>query len=456
MVFIEKFNIKNIDLRTVKRFSREMCEKYNVIPIRENSENIFLLSKDEEEIEEESLRFFMKKNIIFEGISQKNFEKIINMFFPFKGENLEEEIIFKAIKDNANDIHFEPKSDWVDIRYRINGSLVLVYKISSEDYVKIVSKIKIMGKMDIAEKRRPQDGKMVINYNDKKYDLRISTIPVIHGEKIVIRILYCDSFNYTLEELGFGEEKIDSIRKMISCKNGMVIVCGPTGSGKTSTLYTILKESDTEGMNITTLEDPVEIEMININQMSLNKKLDITFANGLKSLLRQDPDIIMVGEIRDEETAQISVNASITGHKVYSTLHCKSPEEVFMRLENMGVKEYMIKESLIGVISQRLIKILCKKCKSVDENTRFKDYKIYKKCGCKYCGFTGYEGRKVVSSVCYYNSGFGEKNINKKLYDSSNKAMKEDLERLLVNGMISYEDYDEFIRGERLNEEEYV
>ena len=335
MVFIEKFNIKNIDLRTVKRFSRERCEKYNVIPIRENSENIFLLSKDEEEIEEESLRFFMKKNIIIERNSQKNFEKIINMFFPFKGENLEEEIIFKAIKDNANDIHFEPKSDWVDIRYRINGSLVLVYKISSEDYVKIVSKIKIMGKMDIAEKRRPQDGKMVINYNDKKYDLRISTIPVIHGEKIVIRILYCDSFNYTLEELGFGEEKIDSIRKMISCKNGMVIVCGPTGSGKTSTLYTILKESDTEGMNITTLEDPVEIEMININQMSLNKKLDITFANGLKSLLRQDPDIIMVGEIRDEETAQISVNASITGHKVYSTLHCKSPEEVFMRLENM-------------------------------------------------------------------------------------------------------------------------
>lgn len=171
---------------------------------------------------------------------------------------------------------------------------------------------------------------------EKKYDLRVSTIPVINGEKLVIRILYCDNFNYNLEDLGFTEEKIQIIRKMISVKNGMVIICGPTGSGKSSTLYTILKELNAGILNITTLEDPVEVQMPEVNQVSLNKKLDITFASGLRSILRQDPDVIMIGEIRDEETAEMSIRASITGHKVYSTIHCKSPKEVFMRFEKYG------------------------------------------------------------------------------------------------------------------------
>ena len=426
-----------------------ICERYNIIPVREDENNIFLLGFNVNEEQLDYLKFYCRKNIVFEKVSKENFHEIKNMIFGYQDGNLEDSIIFKAIDDNASDIHFEPQSGWVNIRYRINGSLILVHKIQNEEYLRILSKIKLMSGMDIAEKRKPQDGKFIIQYNDKKYDLRVSTIPVVHGEKIVIRILYCDNFNYNLESLGFTEDKIKKIRNIISVKNGLVIICGPTGSGNSSTLYTLLKELDAKELNITTLEDPVEVQMPEINQMSLNKKLGITFAVGLRSILRQDPDIIMIGEIRDEETAEMSVRASITGHKVYSTLHCKSPEEVFMRLENMGLKSYLINESIVGVISQRLVKRLCSKCKEVDNEKTFKNHKLFKKCGCKLCKYTGYEGRQVVSSVCSFTSGF---NKSSKEYDSlSNKSMVDDIENMLINGLISYSDYIEFIKGERLN-----
>lgn len=449
-MFIKEYHSKDIDLNSIHCLSREMCEKYNVIPRNEDNENIFLLGHNVKQDEIKYLKFFFKKNIVYEEISKENFKEIKSMILGMEEGNLEDNIIFKGIEDNASDIHFEPQTDWVNIRYRINGTLVLVYKISREEYLKAILKIKLMCGMDIAEKRRPQDGKAFIEYDDKKYDLRVSIIPVINGEKIVIRILYCDNFNYTLESLGFTESKAEKIRKMISTKNGVVIVCGPTGSGKSSTLYTVLKELDAEKLNITTLEDPVEVQMVNINQMNLNKKIDITFANGLRSILRQDPDVIMIGEIRDEETAEMAIRASVTGHKVYTTIHCKSPEEVFIRLENMGVKPYMIKESLVGIISQRLIKILCSNCKVVDDKNTFQNAKIYKKCGCEACRFTGYEGRQAVSAVCLYN--YRAKNNDTYIGDLSNKSMKDDVEELLINGKISYEDYIEFIEGERLND----
>nr|WP_081603986.1 ATPase, T2SS/T4P/T4SS family [Clostridium saccharoperbutylacetonicum] len=211
------------------------------------------------------------------------------------------------MKDKASDIHLEPQKNCVFVRYRINGTLVLVHKIEHKEYAVLVSKIKVKANMDITEKRKPQDGKIVVTYNNLKYDLRISSIPVVYGEKIVIRILYCDNFAYKLEDLGFTEDNVKLIRKIISIKNGLILACGPTGSGKSSTLYTILKELDSKSLNITTLEDPVEILLPNINQMSLNKKLNIDFSNGLRSILRQDPDVIMIGEIRDEETANMVV-----------------------------------------------------------------------------------------------------------------------------------------------------
>lgn len=253
--------------------------------------------------------------------------------------------------------------------------------------------------------------------------------------------------------MGFSEGQIKIIRKIISLKNGLILTCGPTGSGKSTTLYTILNEIDSKSLNITTLEDPVEIVMPNINQMSLNKKLNIDFSNGLRSILRQDPDVIMIGEIRDEETANMAVRASITGHKVYSTIHCKSAREAYIRLENMGIKPYLISDALVGIISQRLVKILCDKCKTVDYENSANTKIVYRKCGCKACNYSGYSSREIVSAV-YFLQEEEKKKIDELYMDRnylSNINMKYDLERLLCEGKISQIDFEEFIEGEGLN-----
>jgi type IV pilus assembly protein PilB len=366
--------------------------------------------------------------------------------------SLEDVLVFNAIKDKVSDIHLEPQKNCVYVRYRINGTLVLVHKIDSSEYITLASKIKLKANMDITEKRRPQDGKIIVEYDGAKYDLRVSSIPIVYGEKLVIRVLYSDNFNYKFEDLGFSEEQIKIIRKIISLKNGMILICGPTGCGKSTTLYTILKEIDSKTLNVTTLEDPVEIVMQNINQMSLNNKVELTFANGLKSILRQDPDVIMIGEIRDEETANMAVRASITGHKVYSTIHCKSAREVYIRLENMGIKPYLLSDALVGIISQRLIKTLCDKCKEIDHENSLNEKVTYKKCGCRDCNYSGYAGRQIVSAV-YFLHEEKSKTIEE-LHENSNYLsninMKLDLEKLLLQGKISNGDYLEFIEGERL------
>ena len=254
---------------------------------------------------------------------------------------------------------------------RIDGKLSIYTKILHLEYQKLISKIKVLGNMDITEKRRPQDGKASMEVDNKNYDLRLSTITIIYGEKLVIRILYNDVFNHKLDELNMTNIQRNKLKKIISINNGLVLINGPTGSGKSTTLYSILNEINNKEVNITTLEDPIEVFIEGVNQVSLNKKAGITFASGLKSILRQDPDILMIGEIRDEETADIAVKASLTGHKVYSTIHTKTPKDVYFRLEDMGIKSYLIKDSLVGIISQRLIRILCNQCKRVEKEINY-------------------------------------------------------------------------------------
>jgi len=450
---IREYEIKDVDLKTAKNLKKEICEKYKIIPIKEDLNEVIVLTYDENEDAKEYLSFIYNKNIVIKEIEEKNYEDLKNIIFGMEDKSLEDVLIFNAIKDKASDIHLEPQKNCVNVRYRINGTLVLVHKIDASEYITLASKIKLKANMDITEKRRPQDGKIIVEYNNVKYDLRVSSIPLVYGEKLVIRILYCDNFDYKLEDLGFSDDQVKIIRKIISLKNGMILISGPTGCGKTTTLCTILKETDSKVLNVTTLEDPVEIVLPNINQMSLNNKLNINFSTGLRSILRQDPDVIMIGEIRDEETAAMAVRASITGHKVYSTIHCKSAREVYIRLENMGIKQYLLSDALAGIISQRLIKTLCDRCKVVDNENSSNKRIVYKKCGCKYCNYSGYGGRQIVSAV-YFLHGENNKTIEEIHEDSdylSNENMKDDLEKLLIEGKISNSDYLEFVEGERLN-----
>ena len=272
-------------------------------------------------------------------------------------------IIEQAVRERASDIHIEPYADDIRVRFRIDGDLREVMTLSKTSHSAIITRIKIIGKMNIAEKRIPQDGRVESKIAGRDIDMRISTLPTVYGEKTVIRLLDRSNFNFKKESLGFSEKDLNTLNKMISQPYGMLLVTGPTGSGKTTTLYAILQDLNRKEKNIITVEDPVEYKLKGINQVQVNAKAGLTFASGLRSILRQDPDIIMVGEIRDNETAEIAVRAAITGHLVLSTLHTNDSPSTVARLIDMGIESYLVSSALVGVVSQRLVKKLCPKCK---------------------------------------------------------------------------------------------
>ncbi len=272
-------------------------------------------------------------------------------------------IIDDAIRKKSSDIHIEPFEENVRIRFRINGSLVEYKTVDKSMHSKIITRIKIMSELDIAEKRLPQDGRITYTYENSKIDLRISIINTIHGQKCVIRILNPESFKIGMQNLGISESEQQTIEGFTKFENGMVLICGPTGSGKTTTLYTMLESENTIDKNIITIENPVEYNIFGINQIQINEKIGLRFDNTLKFVLRQDPSVIMVGEIRDLETAKLAIRASITGHKVYSTIHTDDCYQSIIRLMDMGIEDYMIRASLKVVIAQRLVRKLCPDCK---------------------------------------------------------------------------------------------
>jgi len=316
--------------------------------------------------------------------------------------------IQQAIDMKASDIHIEPYTEDIRIRFRIDGDLQEIMRLSKNILSPLVTRIKIIGKMDIAEKRIPQDGRVEFNINNKIIDIRISTIPTVHGEKIVLRLLDRENFLMEKEELGFTQRNMDLFEKLLKQPYGMLLIAGPTGSGKTTTLYAILKELNTIEKNIITIEDPVEYKMEGINQVQINPKAGLTFASGLRSILRQDPDIIMVGEIRDTETAQIAVRAAITGHLVLSTLHTNDSPSSIIRMIDMGVEPYLVSSAVIGVISQRLVKSLCDNCKTPYEASYSEklllgknpdeSLTLYKPKGCNRCN-NGYTGRRAIHEI---------------------------------------------------------
>ena len=318
-------------------------------------------------------------------------------------------LIEQAVRQRASDIHIEALESKVRVRYRIDGALYEKMVYDNSLLPAISTRIKIMGGMDISEKRKPQDGRMSVVVDRREYDIRISSVPTVHGEKIVMRISSKLNLTRDIKELGLNPEEQEILQHMLSKPYGILFVTGPTGSGKSTTLYTALSALNKESVNIVTVEDPVEADLEGINQIQVNNKVNLTFASALRSILRQDPDIIMIGEIRDQETGSIAVQASITGHLVVSTMHTNNAVGTLNRMADMGIARYLIADAIVGVIAQRLVRRLCPHCRkerpATDKEKRIlrrsqaEEVKIWEPGGCKLCNNTGYFGRTGVFEI---------------------------------------------------------
>ncbi len=319
-------------------------------------------------------------------------------------------IIRQAINERASDIHVEPFREKISLRYRIDGKLYEIPPPAKHLHLPIISRIKILAKLDIAEKRLPQDGGFLVKIEDRPIDLRVSTIPTIYGEKIVLRILDRSQVILDLGRLGFDSRQLEQFRSIINSPYGLIFITGPTGSGKTTTLYSILSEINNPSKNILTIEDPIEYKLEGINQVQIKPEIGLTFASALRSFLRQDPDVMLVGEVRDLETAEICIRSALTGHLVLSTLHTNDAASAINRLVDIGVEPYLLTPSLIAIASQRLIRRLCPECKEAYEPTpeqlggvKIKTDLIYRPKGCAKCNQIGYSGRSCIAEIVLIN-----------------------------------------------------
>lgn len=353
-------------------------------------------------------------------------------------------VVREAIRERASDIHIEPQRDRISLRYRIDGVLYEMPPPARQMLMPIISRIKILSKMDIAERRLPQDGGFSVAIDDKLIDLRVSSIPTIYGEKVVLRILDKSRVPLDLSQLGFNNEEIKLIRKGIQVPYGLIFLTGPTGSGKSTTLYALLNELKSPTVNILTVEDPVEYKLDGINQVQVRPDIGLTFASTLRSFLRQDPDIMLVGEVRDMETAEICVRASLTGHLVFSTLHTNDAASCVIRLVDIGLPEYLVAVSLRLIVAQRLVRKLCSHCKEAVEITRDtlpKGIKLntnimYIAKGCEKCKYIGFSGRMVVSEIIIVDEDVKEAIFRKKTAQEITHLIKEKgMSTLLESGL---------------------
>ncbi|NLI11369.1 MAG: Flp pilus assembly complex ATPase component TadA [Peptococcaceae bacterium] len=429
-----------IDKELISLVPEQLIRRYKIFPVKKTGNRFYVAMADPLNVMAiDDLRLLTGFSIEPLAASEKDINKLIEKYFGIpevekaiqelgiepevaEHDEIKEDVIIdeapvirlvnsiitRAISEEASDIHIEPFVRGIRIRYRVDGLLREVMKLPRKMIFAIVSRIKVMSNLDIAERRMPQDGRIPLKLTGHDLDLRISTMPTIYGEKVVIRILYKESIkNYTLEKLGFSEHNLERFSAFIKSSYGMLLVTGPTGSGKTTTLYTALNSINTVNQNIITVEDPVEYMLDGVNQAQVNVKAGITFAGYLRSILRQDPDIIMIGEIRDHETAEIAVQAAITGHLLLSTLHTNDAPGAVTRLIDMGVAPFMVASSLLGVVAQRLVRRICENCKQEclpeESEIAFAGLPagtvLYSGAGCEKCNFTGYRGRIAIYEV---------------------------------------------------------
>ena len=352
-----------------------------------------------------------------------------------------------AIKDRASDIHIEPYQSTVKVRYRIDGILYDILSLPRKIHSPLVSRVKIMAKLNIAEKRLPQDGRIEIKVADRSVDIRVSTIPTAFGERVVLRLLDKTASILMLSDLGMDDRKIGIFNRLIKSPYGIILVTGPTGSGKTTTLYAALTSINHPEVNIITIEDPIEYQIDGIGQIQVNPKIELTFAHGLRSIVRQDPDVILVGEIRDRETAEIAIQSSLTGHLVFSTLHTNDAASAVTRLIDMGIEPFLVTSSVIAIIAQRLVRVLCPKCKEAStpddeslanlgvDKKQLENHVLYRKQGCAACMNTGYRGRMAIFEILILDDPL--KRLILKTSDSNqiqDEAMRRGMTNLLQDG----------------------
>lgn len=402
-------------------------------PKKTNRDNLLkLISKHYGQIKEKNRK------------EQNESEKRFSINLTTSAITIVNDLIHEAVRLRASDIHLEPFELEMGVRFRVDGVLQEITTIPKDRISEVVSRIKIMSRMDIAEKRRSQDGRIRISEQGKDIDIRASSLPTDFGEKVVLRILDKSGFDYNLNSIGMDPLRLAKFKKAIQQPNGIVLLTGPTGSGKTTTLYAVINYIKRPGINISTVEDPIEYNIPGANQTQVNSNIGMTFAHSLRTLLRQDPDVIMVGEMRDQETAEIAIRSSLTGHLVLSTLHTNDAPSAFTRLIDMNIEPYLVSSSVTMVIAQRLVRMICSHCKCeavVPDDTRKNlgisaDQPLYKGIGCSACSYTGYRGRTGIFEVLPISEDLRSL-INKKAYASEirNAALSEGLVTLRENAI---------------------
>ncbi|MFD1927287.1 GspE/PulE family protein [Sporosarcina siberiensis] len=444
-------NQYSIDPELIQLVPKELAKRANLMPVHRDSNKLMIAMADPMDyFAIEELRMVTGCQIVTSIASKDDIYRTITKYYDLQ-ESMEEalddlipaeldeeaqitdedspivrlvnQIIANGVAQRASDIHFDPQDSELVIRYRVDGIMMEERTLPKNMQSIIIARVKIMGNLNITEKRLPQDGRIKSIVNFRHIDIRLSTLPTIYGEKIVMRILDLSNSLNDLDQLGFSEDNLHKFQKMLEQPNGIILITGPTGSGKSSTLYAGLNHLNDEKVNIITVEDPVEYQLAGVNQIQVREDVGLTFATGLRSILRQDPDIIMIGEIRDTETAQIAIRSSLTGHLVLSTLHTNSAIESISRLTDMGVETFLLSSSLIGVMAQRLVRRVCKDCSQqreplAHEMKLFTQYgisitSITTGIGCPSCNGTGYRGRLAIHEILAIDDQIKEYIVNR-------------------------------------------
>lgn len=451
---IDYFDVKDYvyDPSVADLIPERLVERYSVLPLRRQGNKLYLVTHDPLDFQAiENIRLATGLSVVPVLGLEEDIKKVVFKYFGAHaaedalellsedddvaadtGEDLSlsyndapivslvNTILESAIREQASDIHMEPTPMNMRIRQRIDGVLHQSMTVPKKVQPLVTSRIKIMGKLDIAEKRRPQDGKIKVFVDKREVDIRLSSVPTVFGEKLVMRLLDKSRGIVPIDRLGMTDDEMSRVRRMIASPNGVILLTGPTGSGKTTTLYSMISEINKPDINITTVEDPVEYQLEGLNQVNVNKKAGLTFANALRAFLRQDPDVIMVGEIRDKETAEIAVQAALTGHLVLSTIHTNDAPATVSRLQHMGVEPFLISASITGIVSQRLVRTICTNCaeeveyddeklKTVEQYLpKGTEYHFKVGRGCPVCHQTGYKGRTAIYEVLLVTTALRE------------------------------------------------